>query len=277
MISGTDVWKGYLLAWDETYTLIQSPFTRDGARVFGADSDHTTLAIAALQHRISLGEAIECVSLAEGVNGSIFTMATGVDMADEVTYDSCKWDLLIGDDATVVLIQRDVQIELPELETYVEVDDDFYMAIANAWEKELQDGHVSQGAYVSSSQYIEGGVARMALSGQQFGELLVWPPRQLNEKGLREDGRVSLTPVGNVASWTKLSAAGAPSEFSLRAPLLGGLTTVLLDLEDGPKGVFLMVDDEENEIKIGDSVELVVRRIYAQEGLIRYGLRGRII
>tara|TARA_B110001452_G_scaffold146949_2_gene122232 strand:+ start:7327 stop:8160 length:834 start_codon:yes stop_codon:yes gene_type:complete len=277
MISGTDVWKGYLLAWDETYTLIQSPFTRDGARVFGADSDHTTLAIAALQHRISLGEAIECVSLAEGVNGSIFTMATGVDMADEVTYDSCKWDLLIGHDATVVLIQRDVQIELPELETYVEVDDDFYMAIANAWEKELQDGHVSQGAYVSSSQYIEGGVARMALSGQQFGELLVWPPRQLNEKGLREDGRVSLTPVGNVASWTKLSAAGAPSEFSLRAPLLGGLTTVLLDLEDGPKGVFLMVDDEENEIKIGDSVELVVRRIYAQEGLIRYGLRGRII
>lgn len=277
MISGTDVWKGYLLAWDETYTLIQSPFTRDGARVFGADSDHTTLAIAALQHRISLGEAIECVSLAEGVNGSIFTMATGVDMADEVTYDSCKWDLLIGDDATVVLIQRDVQIELPELETYVEVDDDFHMAIANAWEKELQDGHVSQGAYVSSSQYIEGGVARMALSGQQFGELLVWPPRQLNEKGLREDGRVSLTPVGNVASWTKLSAAGAPSEFSLRAPLLGGLTTVLLDLEDGPKGVFLMVDDEENEIKIGDSVELVVRRIYAQEGMIRYGLRGRII
>jgi uncharacterized OB-fold protein len=277
MTSGTDVWKGYLLAWDETYTLIQSPFAKDGTRVFGADSDYTTLAIAALQHRNTLGEAIECVSLAEGVNGSIFTMATGVEMADEVTYDSCKWDLLIGDDATVVLIQRDVQIELPELETHVEVDDDFHMAIANAWEKELQDGHVSQGAYVSSSQYIEGGVARMALSGQQFGELLVWPPRQLNEKGLREDGRVSLTPVGNVASWTKLSAAGAPSEFSLRAPLLGGLTTVLLDLEDGPKGVFLMVDDEENVIKIGDSVELVVRRIYAQEGMIRYGLRGRII
>jgi uncharacterized OB-fold protein len=117
----------------------------------------------------------------------------------------------------------------------------------------------------------------MALSGQQFGELLVWPPRQLNEKGDREDGRVSLTPTGNVASWTKLSAAGAPSEFSLRAPLLGGLTTVFLDLDDGPKGVFLMVDDEENDVKIGDAVELVVRRIYAQEGMIRYGLRGRII
>ena len=49
-------------------------------------------------------------------------MATDVDMADESTYDSCKWDLLIGDDATVVLVQRDVQIELPELETFVEVD-----------------------------------------------------------------------------------------------------------------------------------------------------------
>jgi uncharacterized OB-fold protein len=38
-----------------------------------------------------------------------------------------------------------------------------------------------------------------------------------------------------------------------------------------------MVDDEENDVKIGDAVELVVRRIYAQEGMIRYGLRGRII
>ena len=277
MTSGTDVWKGYLLAWDDTYTLIQSPFSKGDDRVFGADSDYTTLAIAALQHRVSLGDTIECISLTEGVNGSIFTMATDVDVADESTYDSCKWDLLIGDDATVVLVQRDIQIELPELETFVEVDDDFQLAIAGAWERELQEAHVSQGAYVSSSQYNEGGVARMALSGQQFGELLVWPPRQLNEKGDREDGRVSLTPTGNVASWTKLSAAGAPSEFSLRAPLLGGLTTVFLNLDDGPKGVFLMVDDEENDVKIGDAVELVVRRIYAQEGMIRYGLRGRII
>ena len=38
-----------------------------------------------------------------------------------------------------------------------------------------------------------------------------------------------------------------------------------------------MVDDEENEVAIGETVELVVRRIYAQEGMIRYGLRGRII
>ena len=83
MTSGTDVWKGYLLAWDETYTLIQSPFSKVDDRVFGADSDYTTLAIAALQHRVSLGDTIECISLAEGVNGSIFTMATDVDVADE--------------------------------------------------------------------------------------------------------------------------------------------------------------------------------------------------
>ena len=76
MTSGTDVWKGYLLAWDETYTLIQSPFISHGSRVFGADSDHTTLAIAALQHRLSYDPSVDCVSLAEGVNGSIFTMAS---------------------------------------------------------------------------------------------------------------------------------------------------------------------------------------------------------
>ena len=41
------VWHGYLLSHHEDVTVIQSPFTLNGARVFGADSDPTTLAVAA--------------------------------------------------------------------------------------------------------------------------------------------------------------------------------------------------------------------------------------
>ena len=78
-------------------------------------------------------------------------------------------------------------------------------------------------------------------------------------------------------SWTTLSAAGAPSEFALRAPLLGGISTVLLELKEGPKGVFLTVDDEEPTLDFGLSMELVLRRIYAQEGFVRYGLKARAI
>ncbi|MBQ70065.1 MAG: hypothetical protein CMA65_01060 [Euryarchaeota archaeon] len=277
MTGGADVWKGYLLAWEDDFTLVQSPFTCEGIRVFGADSDHTTLAIAAMQHRLSIGPAIDLISLPDGVNEQIFNMATGVLVANDESYDGCEWDLMVGDDATVAMLKRNTDIELPLIDTHVEVDAEFHSALCNAWEKEMKEIHVSQGAYVSSAQYTEGAVARMTLSGQQFGDLVVWPPRQLNDEGQREDGRISLALRGVVSSWTKLSAAGAPSEFSLRAPLLGGITTVLLDLDDGPKGVFLMVDDEENDVSIGDSIDLVVRRIYAQEGMIRYGLRGRTV
>ena len=65
----------------------------------------------------------------------------------------------------------------------------------------------------------------------------------------RRPGRTTCTQhlqrTGTVQTWTTLSAAGAPSEFSLRAPLLGGISTVLLNLDDGPNGVFLTVDDED--------------------------------
>jgi uncharacterized OB-fold protein len=44
--------------------------------------------------------------------------------------------------------------------------------------------------------------------------------------------------------------------------------------EQGPCGVFLVADDEEYEPAIGDEVTFVVRRIYAQEGLIRYGMKA---
>ena len=78
-------------------------------------------------------------------------------------------------------------------------------------------------------------------------------------------------------TWTTLSAAGAPSEFSLRAPVLGGVSTVLLALHDGPNGVFLTVDDEEIEFEMDAPMELVFRRLYAQEGFVRYGLKARAI
>ena len=70
---------------------------------------------------------------------------------------------------------------------------------------------------------------------------------------------------------------GAPSEFSLRAPLLGGISTVLLQLDDGPKGVFLTVDDEAALFEMEAPMELVFRRLYAQEGFIRYGLKARTV
>ena len=66
------------------------------------------------------------------------------------------------------------------------------------------------------------------------------------------------------------------SEFSIRAPILGGISTVFVKLNDGPKGVFLVVDDNDDEILIGANVKLVLRKIYAQNNVVRYGLKAII-
>ncbi|MED5308266.1 MAG: ACP synthase, partial [Candidatus Thermoplasmatota archaeon] len=57
---------------------------------------------------------------------------------------------------------------------------------------------------------------------------------------------------------------------------LGGICTVMVETLDGPNGVFLLVDDQNLTPQIDDSVELVVRRLYAQEGVIRYGAKAII-
>jgi uncharacterized OB-fold protein len=52
---------------------------------------------------------------------------------------------------------------------------------------------------------------------------------------------------------------------------------VFVQLDDGPKGVFLVVDDEDATLEMDAPIELVLRRVYAQEGFIRYGLKARSI
>ena len=61
---------------------------------------------------------------------------------------------------------------------------------------------------------------------------------------------------------------------AFRSPILGGLTTVLIQFEKGTIGTFLIVDDHQHPVSINDEVELVIRRIYGQDGWIRYGLKA---
>ena len=150
-------------------------------------------------------------------------------------------------------------------------------SIKAAWDKELSTSNVSQGAYISSQQYLESLNSRLNLLAQSDGNL-IWPPRKMNKSGHKiGDAEIKLSNHAKIESWTRLSAAGAPSEFSIRAPILGGISTALVKFEEGPRGVFLLVDDENSELEIGMSCEFVIRRIYAQEGNIRYGTKIRIL
>jgi uncharacterized OB-fold protein len=269
-----EVWMGYLLDHEPDYTVIQSPFVLDGARVFGADSDATTLAVAAILHR-QQHETVMAVSVPDGIDGETVAVACGLATSGEDGMGVVDWDLLLSDEATLVLARSGAEVAINPMDVEVEVDSEFHAAMEAAWDAELASSHVSQGAYVSMAQYGEAAAPRLNLQGQQTSSGLVWPPRFTDQAMGQASTQHELRRRGSVLSWTTLSAAGAPSEFSLRAPVLGGVSTVLLELEDGPNGVFLLVDDEESDPDFGQAMELVLRRIYAQEGFIRYGLKAR--
>ena len=136
--------------------------------------------------------------------------------------------------------------------------------------------NTSQGAYISGQQYDESLESGLSLVAQNH-QGIIWPQRQMDSKEqISSQSYVKIEPSGTVTSWTKLSAAGAPSQFAIRAPILGGISTVMVETNDGPNGVFLLVDDIPTSPKIGDSVDIVVRMLYAQEGFIRYGAKAII-
>ena len=269
-------WQGYLGMFDENALMMQTPYIHNDVLVFGADSDYTTMAIAGLHLLSSRGIILSDIRSLPLVNPSAVKSATGVNVLCGEEEEPCEWNLLVGEEATLVFtndLDRDLGFHGPsELES---MDSTFYTDMETAWERELSTTHISQGAYVSEAAYMEGAEARLGFMAQSNNHALVWPPRQMDGEGRRmQQANSPLLASAVVESWTKLSAAGAPSEFALRAPILGGIQTVFVRFEQGPCGVFLIADDEQYEPSIGDQVTFVVRRIYAQEGLVRYGMKA---
>lgn len=73
-----------------------------------------------------------------------------------------------------------------------------------------------------------------------------------------------------------ISRGGSPPEFSLQQNLAGDYYVAVVELEEGPKIVAQIVDCKPEELKIGQSVEATFRRIYEDEGVIRYGTKFRL-
>ena len=154
-------------------------------------------------------------------------------------------------------------------------DKDVKNQLDEQWKIEVEG--VSQGAYVSQAQHTIATPSRLGLKAQVDRNQLVWPPRQLNASGERLDSAdEQLSETATILSWTRLSAAGAPSEFSGRAPILDGVSTVLVQFPEGPKGVFMLADDEQNDPAIDACVRFDVRRLYGQDGMMHYGLKAML-
>lgn len=257
-------WQGNLACLNPNGLVIKSRHTIAGKHVFGPDSDNTTLAISGLNLLVEESE-IGSIKI-EGDIDSLALQACGYSIDKEA-----EWTISCDDNNASISISKNDVLDW-DVEG-VELDSQFYENICEAWSKEMNA--VSQGAFVSEQSYRSGAASRMNFSSQQLGEIRIWPPREM-VGDQRPQQAPPLSQNGVIESWTKLSAGGAPSEFSLRAPLLDGIATVFVRMDDGPCGVFLIADDEMKLPEIGNRVTFAVRRLYAQDGLIRYGLKALI-
>ena len=55
--------------------------------------------------------------------------------------------------------------------------------MSNAWNEELHEKNISQGAYISGQQYDESLETRLSLIAQNHDGKLIWPQRQMNAEG----------------------------------------------------------------------------------------------
>jgi len=89
----------------------------------------------------------------------------------------------------------------------------------------------------------------------------------------------ALTPVepegtGTVVARTIIES-GAPPEFTTLLDAEGAIGVVLVELDEGVRVPGMLTDCDPHEIERGDRVTAVVRRIYEQEGITRYGAKFR--
>lgn len=78
---------------------------------------------------------------------------------------------------------------------------------------------------------------------------------------------------GKVISYTVIHVAAAGFEDQVPYVL------AIIELEDGPRLTAQITDCNPDEIKIGDEVEIIFRRMgeESKDGVIYYGFKGRLI
>jgi uncharacterized OB-fold protein len=84
-----------------------------------------------------------------------------------------------------------------------------------------------------------------------------------------------LSGRGRIHSYTIISRGGAPTEFDHQQKMTGEFAVALVELEEGPRIMGQMTDCDPHRTEIGMEVKATLRKLYEQEGVIRYGYKFR--
>lgn len=135
------------------------------------------------------------------------------------------------------------------------------------------------GAHISIPMYQRSIRQRYRMVGykcQKCGRVNFPPKAACSYCGtLGELEEYELSGRGNVYAYTIIAGAGAPPEFTEEAACKGTYPVVLVELEEGPRIMAQMIEEPEGGPVIGMPVETVIRRIYVEEDVIRYGYKFR--
>ena len=84
---------------------------------------------------------------------------------------------------------------------------------------------------------------------------------------------LKLSGKGKIYCYTTISRGGSPPEFSAQQNLVGSYQVAVVELDEGPKIVAQMTNCKPEDLKIGLPVEATFRRIYEDDGILRYGIK----
>lgn len=84
---------------------------------------------------------------------------------------------------------------------------------------------------------------------------------------------VRLSGRGKVHTFVLIGAGGAPPEFAEQEKAGGTYPVAIVELEEGPKVIGQIADVTPKEVSIGMPVSTELRKVYSEEGVIRYGFK----
>lgn len=103
---------------------------------------------------------------------------------------------------------------------------------------------------------------------------LAYPQRLVCiECGATSFDEVKLSGNGTLYTFTVIARGGAPAEFDAQQTLTGVIPVGIIELDEGPRVVGQLADVDVAKLAIGMPVRAVVRRLYEQEGIVRYGTK----
>lgn len=135
------------------------------------------------------------------------------------------------------------------------------------------------GAHISIPMYQRAVPQRYRLAGQKCKNCgkVNFPPKAVCKycQSGAEFENIQLSGRGTVYSYTVIAGGGAPPEFSEEARCKGSYPVAVVELEEGPRIIAQLINPPEEGITVGMKVEAVFRRIYQEEGVVRYGFKFR--